>query len=93
VTIVSILRLKYMIQFAATSNVTWDYLPIGYWSAVEAHVGAIVACLPSVSEFGPNRKKVAAIPTRKTAVVAIRRVVVAKTSNLASGYRRRVALN
>jgi hypothetical protein len=48
VTIVSILRLKYMIQFAHTENVTWDYLPIGIWSAVETHVGIIVACLPAI---------------------------------------------
>jgi hypothetical protein len=51
VTIVSILRLKYMIQFAQTSNVTWDYLPIGYWSAIEAHVGAIVACAPAIRQL------------------------------------------
>ncbi|KZM23646.1 uncharacterized protein EKO05_0000115 [Ascochyta rabiei] len=51
VTIVSILRLKYMIQFAHTDNVTWDYLPIGYWSAVEAHVGVIVACLPAIRQL------------------------------------------
>lgn len=42
------LRLKYLIQFAHTDNVTWDYLPIGYWSAVEAHVGVMVACLPAM---------------------------------------------
>jgi hypothetical protein len=42
------LRLKYLIQFAHTDNVTWDYLPIGYWSAVEAHVGVMVACLPAI---------------------------------------------
>ncbi|KAI4689206.1 uncharacterized protein J4E88_002555 [Alternaria novae-zelandiae] len=51
VTIVSILRLKYMIQFAQTTNVTWDYLPIGYWSAIEAHVGAIVACAPAIRQL------------------------------------------
>lgn len=48
ITIVSMLRLKYLIQFAHTDNVTWDYLPIGYWSAVEAHVGVMVACLPAI---------------------------------------------
>jgi hypothetical protein len=51
VTVVSILRLKFMIQFAQTTNVTWDYLPIGYWSAIEAHVGAIVACLPAIRQL------------------------------------------
>lgn len=48
VTIVSILRLKYLIQFAHTENVTWDYLPVGYWSAVEAQVGVMVACAPAI---------------------------------------------
>ncbi|KAF9698966.1 hypothetical protein EKO04_002858 [Ascochyta lentis] len=48
ITVVSMLRLKYLIQFAHTENVTWDYLPIGYWSAVESHVGVMVACLPAI---------------------------------------------
>jgi hypothetical protein len=48
VTIVSILRLKYLIQFAHTDNVSWDYLPDGYWSAVETHVGVMVACAPAI---------------------------------------------
>ena len=42
------LRLKWMIQFAQTENVTWDYTPIGYWSTLEVHVGIIVACLPAL---------------------------------------------
>lgn len=42
------LRLKYMVQFAHTENVTWDYLPIGIWSAVETHVGVIVGCMPAM---------------------------------------------
>lgn len=52
VTIISILRLKYMVQFAHTQNVTWDYLPIGIWSAVECHVGLIVACMPAIRSLG-----------------------------------------
>lgn len=48
VTVVSMLRIKYMIQFANTQNVTWDYTPIGYWSTLEVHVGIIIACLPAV---------------------------------------------
>ena len=48
ITVVSMLRLKYLVQFAHTDNVTWDYLPIGYWSAVETHVGVMVACLPAL---------------------------------------------
>ena len=48
VTVVSMLRLKYMIQFNNSHNVTWDYTPIGYWSTLEVHVGVIIACLPAV---------------------------------------------
>jgi hypothetical protein len=43
-----VLRLKYLIQFAHTENVTWDYLHVGVWSAVEADVGVIIACLPAI---------------------------------------------
>ncbi|OCL12389.1 hypothetical protein AOQ84DRAFT_155692 [Glonium stellatum] len=48
VTVISMLRLKWMIQFANTQNVTWDYVPIGYWSTIEVHVGIICACLPAL---------------------------------------------
>jgi hypothetical protein len=52
------LRLKYLVQFAHTDNVTWDYLPIGYWSAVETHVGVMVACLPAIRAlFGSVQRK------------------------------------
>ncbi|OCK81388.1 hypothetical protein K432DRAFT_351109 [Lepidopterella palustris CBS 459.81] len=48
VTIISMLRLKWMIQFANTTNVTWDYVPIGYWSTIEVDIGVICACLPAL---------------------------------------------
>ncbi|KAF2119774.1 hypothetical protein BDV96DRAFT_642780 [Lophiotrema nucula] len=48
VTVVSMLRLKWMIQFANTENVTWDYTPVGYWSTLEVHVGIIFACFPAL---------------------------------------------
>ncbi|KAK6005792.1 hypothetical protein QM012_007434 [Aureobasidium pullulans] len=64
VTIVSILRLKYLIQFAHTENVTWDYLPVGYWSAVEAQVGIMVACAPAIrSLLAQIRQKLWPKPT------------------------------
>jgi hypothetical protein len=46
-----------MVQFAHTENVTWDYLPIGIWSAVEAHVGVIVACLPAIRSLETSFRK------------------------------------
>ncbi|KAF2732466.1 hypothetical protein EJ04DRAFT_565929 [Polyplosphaeria fusca] len=48
VTVVSMLRLKWLVQFANTENVTWDYTPVGYWSTLEVHVGIIIACLPAL---------------------------------------------
>lgn len=42
------LRLKWMIQFANTQNVTWDYTPVGYWSTLEVHIGILIACLPAL---------------------------------------------
>ncbi|OSS45433.1 hypothetical protein B5807_10410 [Epicoccum nigrum] len=56
ITVVSMLRLKYLVQFAHTDNVTWDYLPIGYWSAVETHVGVMVACLPAMRSLQTSIK-------------------------------------
>ncbi|KAJ5548958.1 hypothetical protein N7513_006192 [Penicillium frequentans] len=48
VTLVSILRLKSLINFASTTNLTWDYVAIGYWSTIECDVGVICACLPAI---------------------------------------------
>jgi hypothetical protein len=48
VTVVSMLRLKWLIQFANTENVSWDYTPVGYWSTLEVHVGIVIACLPAL---------------------------------------------
>ncbi|GIK00967.1 hypothetical protein Aspvir_004997 [Aspergillus viridinutans] len=48
VTLVSIVRLNSLVHFAATDNVTWDYVEVGYWSTIEVHVGIICACLPAL---------------------------------------------
>ncbi|KAJ5779132.1 hypothetical protein N7457_006852 [Penicillium paradoxum] len=48
VTLVSILRLNSLIHFASTTNLTWDYVSIGYWSTIECDVGVICACLPAI---------------------------------------------
>lgn len=47
-TIISALRLKYLVQFANTENVTWDYLGVAVWSVVETHTGLICACMPAI---------------------------------------------
>jgi hypothetical protein len=51
VTIVSVIRLRALIKFANTQNVTWDYTETAVWSGVEAAVGVICACLPSLKVF------------------------------------------
>ncbi|KAK3201487.1 hypothetical protein GRF29_185g1119024 [Pseudopithomyces chartarum] len=48
VTIISILRLRSLVHFAKTQNMTWDYLEASLWSLLEVQVGIICACLPSI---------------------------------------------
>ncbi|KAF2450403.1 hypothetical protein P171DRAFT_516288 [Karstenula rhodostoma CBS 690.94] len=48
VTIVSILRLRSLMNFAKTQNMTWDYLEASLWSFIETEVGLICACMPSI---------------------------------------------
>jgi len=49
VTICSIIRLKYLAQIGAYTNATYHYNDIGLWSGVEADVGVICACMPSIA--------------------------------------------
>ncbi|KAG6359894.1 hypothetical protein INS49_010947 [Diaporthe citri] len=48
VTIVSALRLQSLAKYANTSNVTQDYVEVGYWSTIEVPVGVICACMPAI---------------------------------------------
>ncbi|CAN9285359.1 unnamed protein product [Alternaria alternata] len=48
VTVVSILRLRALVSFARTENITWDYLEAALWSVIEVNVGIICACMPSI---------------------------------------------
>ncbi|OAQ57526.1 extracellular membrane protein, 8-cysteine region, CFEM [Pochonia chlamydosporia 170] len=48
VTVVSILRLQSLINFANSTNPTWDNLIVGWWSTIEVNVGMICTCLPTV---------------------------------------------
>lgn len=45
---VSILRLQSLLQFANSTNPTWDNLAVTTWSTVEINVGIICACMPSL---------------------------------------------
>ncbi|KAK0762926.1 hypothetical protein N5P37_004452 [Trichoderma harzianum] len=49
VTVVSILRLRSLIQFGTDSlNPTWDFYDVSVWSVVEINTGLICICLPSL---------------------------------------------
>ncbi|CAI6337607.1 unnamed protein product [Periconia digitata] len=48
VTVVSILRLKALVHFANTQNITWDYVEASLWSNIEVQVGIICACMPAI---------------------------------------------
>ncbi|KAI0875611.1 50S ribosomal protein L36e [Hypoxylon argillaceum] len=48
ITVISIVRLTTLVQFATTANPTFDSVPTAYWSVLEAYVSIICCCLPSV---------------------------------------------
>ncbi|KAH8662479.1 cfem domain-containing protein [Xylariales sp. PMI_506] len=58
VTLVSVIRLRSLIEFGTTTNLTQDYVETGYWSTIEVPVGVICACMPAVrslfSQVFPN---------------------------------------
>lgn len=44
----SILRLQSLVHFAKSTNPTWDQWDVANWSTIEANVGIICACMPSL---------------------------------------------
>ncbi|KAI8935069.1 hypothetical protein NX059_007664 [Plenodomus lindquistii] len=48
VTIVSILRLRALVHFAASSNASWEFYDVSVWSSIEICVGIMCACLPTL---------------------------------------------
>ncbi|KAG6362028.1 hypothetical protein INS49_010257 [Diaporthe citri] len=48
ITIVSIVRLTALVNFATTTNATYDNVPTAYWSVLEIFVSIICCCLPAV---------------------------------------------
>ncbi|KAF4462074.1 integral membrane PTH11 [Fusarium albosuccineum] len=48
-TIVSILRLRSLLQYRSDSkNPTWEFLEAARWSVIETNVGIMCACMPSL---------------------------------------------
>jgi hypothetical protein len=42
------LRLRSLVHFANTTDMTWDYLEASLWSILECQVGIICVCMPSI---------------------------------------------
>ena len=49
VTICSIVRFSYLVQFKNTTNPSWDYQPIALWSCNECNLSVMCACLPAMA--------------------------------------------
>lgn len=50
VTVVSILRLRALVSFSASSNLTQDNFDVHLWSAVEINVAIMCACMPAMRQ-------------------------------------------
>ncbi|KAH3928735.1 hypothetical protein HBH98_107900 [Parastagonospora nodorum] len=50
-TIISIIRLQSLVQFASSTNPTYDNVPAAYWSVLEAFVGIFCICMPAMRRF------------------------------------------
>ncbi|KZL85627.1 cfem domain-containing protein [Colletotrichum incanum] len=48
VTIASVIRLRTLVVFANSTNITYDYVDAAYWSTIELYAGIITASLPAV---------------------------------------------
>ncbi|XP_014554529.1 hypothetical protein COCVIDRAFT_104854 [Bipolaris victoriae FI3] len=48
VTLVSIIRLHALVNFAKSTNITYDFLDTQLWSMIELYVGIICVCMPSL---------------------------------------------
>ncbi|KAF4990483.1 hypothetical protein FGRMN_8440 [Fusarium graminum] len=48
VTVVSVIRLRYLITFGNSSNPTWDSFEAIYWTSIETNVGIWCVCMPDL---------------------------------------------
>lgn len=48
VTVISIVRLVFLVQMKDSINLTWDYFDVCLWSTVEITVGIMCTCMPTL---------------------------------------------
>ncbi|KAJ5818476.1 Nucleic acid-binding OB-fold [Penicillium riverlandense] len=51
ITIVSIIRLRSVVTFANTTNATYDYVPVAYWSLIESYTAVFCMSMPAIRRF------------------------------------------
>ncbi|KAK1641404.1 hypothetical protein BDP81DRAFT_310147 [Colletotrichum phormii] len=51
VTLASVIRLRTLVVFANSTNITYNYVDAAYWSTIELYAGIITASLPAVYKF------------------------------------------
>lgn len=51
VTVVSIVRLQFLVNLGSSANPTFDQVDVSIWSTVEIDTGIICTCLPSIRLF------------------------------------------
>ncbi|CZR69469.1 related to integral membrane protein PTH11 [Phialocephala subalpina] len=51
VTVVSIVRLQFLVNLGSSTNPTFDQIDVSIWSTVEINIGIICTCMPSLRLF------------------------------------------
>lgn len=51
VTVVSIIRLQSLVNFANSANLTYDNWDVNLWSTLEVNTGIICACMPTIRQI------------------------------------------
>jgi hypothetical protein len=45
------IRFESLYVISVSTDVSWDNVPIAYWTAIESNVGIVCACLPSLKQL------------------------------------------
>ncbi|KAJ5625835.1 Nucleic acid-binding OB-fold [Penicillium lagena] len=51
ITIISIIHLTFVVTFADTTNATYDYVPVAYWSLIESYTAFFCVSMPAIRRF------------------------------------------
>ena len=51
VCVISMVRFESLYVISVSRDVSWDNVPIAYWTAIECNIGIVCACLPSLKQL------------------------------------------